>query len=314
MMKIDFEDLFSNIALDGSEKQKKLNIDSIVSVYFGINTDGCYRLAFLSSIVPPKIESTKMMSVVQGEESPGVFWTCFDLLRQDACSAYFSFCQNMVDSIDTCSSEDEAMKRIKKRYICWKNLFKNEKRESLSKETIQGLYGELFFMDSYLSNEYGVRESVLGWGGPDRTSKDFGVNSDWFEVKTIGATSATVTISSISQLSSDVDGHLVVIKVERMPSEYSNGRSSVIELLSSLLERINDEAIEDVLLSKIERYGVSLTNEEMCLKFDVKAVESYLVNSAFPRITNNNIPYSEITNVSYDISLAGIGSFLEVPQ
>ncbi len=311
MTKIDFEKLFS-VSLSGENgSQRLLDIDSILKIYYGLNNEGCFRLAFCSSINPPKIESTKQMKVTQGEEKNGVWWTCFDLLKQDASAAFFAFCQNIVEAVINASGETDALYRLKKRYICWKTLFKNESKTSLPKETIQGLFGELYFLESVMVNIYGYKDSIYGWGGPDATSKDFVIDNNWYEVKTIGTSSPTVKISSLAQLSSSIPGHLVIIRVEQMPTAFSNGKSSILELITLLLSQIDDEGLENLLLSKISSYGLTLENEEVEMKFDVKANESYTVADEFPRITIENNNYPEITNASYEISVSAIHRFLE---
>ena len=45
MMTIDFEKLFSGALSNGIGNQKLLDIKSVIKVYYGLNNDGCYRLA-----------------------------------------------------------------------------------------------------------------------------------------------------------------------------------------------------------------------------------------------------------------------------
>lgn len=311
MISIDFEKLFSEAISTGIGSQKLLDIKSVIKIYYGLNNDGCYRLAFCSTIKAPKIESTKQISVTQGTEAPGICWTNFDLLKQDASAAFFAFCQNLVEAVINAEDESTALSKLKKRYICWKTMFKNEPKSSLSKETIQGLFGELYYLDTYMIDVFGCKLAIEGWGGPDATSKDFVVNNDWHEVKTIGVSSSVVKISSLAQLSSTVPGHLVIIRVETMPAGFSNGKSSVLELISLLLSQIDDESLENLLLSKVSSYGLSLENEEVELKFDVKSVNKYNVSNDFPRISIENNNFPEIANATYEISVAGIQRFLE---
>lgn len=311
MMTIDFEKLFSGALSNGIGNQKLLDIKSVIKVYYGLNNDGCYRLAFCSSVTPPKIESTKQIVVTQGEEKSDVFWTCFDLIKQDASAAFFSFCQNLVQAVLSADNEVDALNKLKKRYICWKSMFKNEPKGEPSKDLVQGLFGELYFLENKLVGKYGCKDSILGWGGPDATSKDYVINNNWYEIKTIGLSSPTVKISSLAQLSSTIPGHLIIIRVEQMPNGFTNGKSSILELINSLLSQIDDESIENMLLSKVSSYGLSLDNEAVGMKFDVKSESSYIVSEEFPRITTDNNNYPEITNVAYEISVAAIQRFVE---
>lgn len=311
MIMIDFEKLFTEASSTGIGSQKLLDINTILKIYYGISNDGCYRLAFCSTITPPKIESTKQILVTQGPEAPGVCWTCFDLLKQDASAAFFAFCLNLVEAVINAEDETTALNKLKKRYICWKTMFKNEPKGTLSKETIQGLFGELYYLETHMVNTYGYKSAIEGWGGPDATSKDFVVNNDWYEIKTIGVSSPVVKISSLTQLSSSNPGHLVIIRVEQMPAGFSNGKSSVLELVSLLLSNINDEGLENLFLSKVSSYGLTLDSKEIEMRFDVKSKDKYIVTDGFPRITLENNNYPEIANATYEISVAGIHRFLE---
>lgn len=52
--------------------QKMLEIESSVRVYYGMSNEGNPRLSFMSSVAPPKMDSTKMLKVIQGKK-----WTAF---------------------------------------------------------------------------------------------------------------------------------------------------------------------------------------------------------------------------------------------
>lgn len=309
-MTTDFEALYASMPRQAG-KQWQMNIASAIEVFYGVSHDGYLRLAFLCKTQPPSLVSTKVLRIVEGEESPGVHWLCFDLLNVEVKSAFFAFCSNMLEAVCEASSEPEALVKLKRRYSNWKTLFKNTPSSIIDKDKVQGLFGELYFLKDHMLNTYGADAAVLAWGGPEATSKDFAINTTWYEVKTIGALSANVTISSLAQLSSPYPGHLVVIKVERMPIEFSNGASSISEILAFLLDTIQDEAIEAALLEKVSSYGVSTTDEAFALKFDVKSLRQYRVEPGFPRITLDDAPYPEITDASYKISVAAIERFAE---
>lgn len=309
----NFENLYDSVRGQYSGFQKKIDIQSPISAYYGISPDGYLRLAFRSSVAAPKMESTKLLRVEQGKESNKVYWCCFDLLSNDAKSAFYAFCENLVEAIVAPSSSNEydVLLKLRKRYISWKALFKKTPAKNASFEVIQGLFGELYFMWSYMIPKYGSVESVRAWGGSAYTSKDFAIGNDWFEVKTIGVNTACVSISSLGQLTADTPGRLVVIHAEHMPDEFSNGESSIPELLSKILSTIDDETIEGILLSQVAAIGVDITNPITATKFDCRSLEKYIVADGFPRITIETVPFPEITNVRYDISVAAIARFLE---
>ena len=65
-------------------------------------------------------------------------------------------------------------------------------------------------------------------------------------------------------------------------------------------------------MNKIGSYGISVDSEEMNMKFNVLSLKVYSVTDGFPRLTDAEIPYSEITSVEYSIGISGIERFLEV--
>lgn len=308
---IDFESMYGSLTNELSGNQKKLNIHSVIGVYYGLSKDGNYRIAFLSSSVAPKIESTKMLRVTQGEEAANTYWTCFDLLQHDAKKVFFTFCANLIDAVTDIYDEQKALYALKKRYITWKTMFRRDSSNKLSKEVLQGLFGELYFMKKYMLDRFGAAVAVQAWSGPDFKSKDYAVDTEWFEVKTVGANTTTVHISSLAQLSSDHDGHLIVVKAEAMSDQFSNGESSIEELFNYIFAQINDETAEGIFLSKLSAFGFDSSDESFMSKFDVKSMTSYKVSGDFPRLTEKDISRPEICDVSYSLIINSLKDYTE---
>ena len=308
---IDFESMYGSLTNELSGNQKKLNIHSVIGVYYGLSKDGNYRIAFLSSSVAPKIESTKMLRVTQGEEAANTYWTCFDLLQHDAKKVFFTFCANLIDAVTDIYDEQKALYALKKRYITWKTMFRRDSANKLSREVLQGLFGELYFMKKYMLGRFGAAVAVQAWSGPDFKSKDYAVDTEWFEVKTVGANTTTVHISSLAQLSSDHDGHLIVVKAESMSDQFSNGESSIEELFNYIFAQINDETAEGIFLSKLSAFGFDSSDESFMSKFDVKSMTSYKVSGDFPRLTEKDITRPEICDVSYSLIINSLKDYTE---
>ena len=308
---IDFESMYGSLTNELSGNQKKLNIHSVIGVYYGLSKDGNYRIAFLSSSVAPKIESTKMLRVTQGEEAANTYWTCFDLLQHDAKKVFFTFCANLIDAVTDIYDEQKALYALKKRYITWKTMFRRDSSNKLSKEVLQGLFGELYFMKKYMLDRFGAAVAVQAWSGPDFKSKDYAVDTEWFEVKTVGANTTTVHISSLAQLSSDHYGHLIVVKAEAMSDQFSNGESSIEELFNYIFAQINDETAEGIFLSKLSAFGFDSSDESFMSKFDVKSMTSYKVSGDFPRLTEKDIARPEICDVSYSLIINSLKDYME---
>ena len=311
MTRNDFEALFEKLESSLTGKQKKINISSVLPVYYGISVDGYRRLAFLSVSRPPKVESTKTLRVTQGKEDDGIYWTCFDLLSDNARTVYYSFCSNLVQSVMNTDSEERALSLLKNRFMIWKALFKSESSSKESIDVLRGLYGELYFLKNYLLVKYDNAKTLLSWSGPDSTSKDFSLTEMWYEVKTIGSNEPTVKISSITQLTSNTNGFLAVIRTEQMSSEYSGNDCCIADLIDSILNILSDEHLESIMLNKVSSYCKNSSDSFSAVRFNVNSVKIYRVEPGFPRITVDEVPYTAITNVSYEIAVAALEPFLE---
>lgn len=308
---IDFEAKYMALSAELAGNQKKIEVKSALGVYYGLSKDGNMRLAFMSVSPAPKIESTKMLRVTQGEESKTVYWTCFDLLQPDAKKVFFTFCENLIEAVTDITDEQKALTSLKKRYITWKTMFKRDSGSTISRESLQGLYGELYFLKNHMLDKYTPAIAVPAWSGPDSKSKDFSVGDEWYEVKTPGANAAAVRISSLTQLSSATPGHLVIVKVESMSDQFDNGEASVGDLFKYILDKINDETLEGIFLSKLSSYGFDASDESFLAKFDVKSMNLYKVDNDFPRLTESDVPYVEICDVAYSLIINSLKPYLE---
>lgn len=307
---IDFEELF-NLTERMNNNSKKLSVESALGIFYGLSPDGYLRLSFMSKTKAPKLESTEFLRVLQGEENSTVYWTCFDLLQDDAKSIFYAFCGNLVSCVDGIKLEVTALNMLKKRFFIWKKMFKQVQARDVSNEVIQGLFGELYFLKNYMLKNYSPNKSINAWAGADSKSKDFSIGNDWFETKTAGANVNQVCISSLSQLSSPIPGHLVIIKVEAMSEEYSGEDVSIGILLNDILLKIQDELIEELFLNKIKSVVGNITDRVLNTKFSVKSVNFYLVDNNFPRLLESNIPFSEIEDIKYMLNIRMLDKYKE---
>lgn len=311
MAKTNIEEIYNSLTNELTGNQKRMPVNSALGIYYGISHDGFLRLAFMSVSPGPKIESTKMLRVTQGEESKTVYWTCFDLLQPDAKKVFFTFCENLIEAVTDIADEQKALASLKKRYITWKTMFKRDSGRTISRESLQGLYGELYFLKKYMLHKYTPVIAIPAWSGPDSKSKDFAAGDEWYEVKTPGANAVTVRISSLTQLSSENPGHLVIVKVESMSDQFDNGEACVGDLFKYILDQINDETLEGIFLSKLSTYGFDASDESFMAKFDVKSMNLYKVDNNFPRLIESDVPHVEICDVTYSLIINSLKPYLE---
>lgn len=307
---INFSEKFQQLEQEIAHEQRRVPVESCLIVFYGITSENHYRISFISSVRPIEFESTKEIKVIQGKESQNVFWTCFDLLHNEIKDVFFLFCDSLIDSIENLTDEYDALSALKERYYAWKLLLK--KNSKMSYETYQGLFGELYFLSEYLAKKVGLKDAIDSWVGPGGYSKDFSISDTWCEIKTIGPNSTIIKINSLTQLDSNVKGHLVTVVVEKMSDQYSAEGSSVPDLINSILDSLDDYKVKEDFINKIIKYGYIIEDTGIKnYKFEVKFVTFYSINDDFPKLTKNNINTSAITHVTYDILISALDKFKE---
>lgn len=308
-MMINIKDLFESIPKSILGNQKKINIKSPLKVYYGLSREGSYRVSFLSSVRPFSIESTKLIKVLQLNESENVYWTCFDLLDSNAEETYYTLIEDLLMSFNGIEDETDCLKAIKNRFLVWKKMLGRTSNSGISEDKARGLFGELYFLKNYLFDKYGKEQAIKSWGAPEGNPKDFTVNDYWYEVKTLGTSVNEVEISSITQLDSENEGQLALIRLEKM-SQTTDGPDSCVEsLVNSILNSLNDLELKDLFLAKLDREKYSAIDENCKLKFKAHGITRYLVNDSFPRIKAGDIKYVEITDVKYSLFVNALDNF-----
>lgn len=306
----DFIDKIKEIEKDLISGLKRIPVDSCLKVYYGITIEKYSRISFISSKAPFELDSTKELRITQGKESEKVYWTCFDLVNEEAKDVFLIFCDSLIKVIENIGNELEALKAIKERYYSWRLLLKNKGK--MSYETYMGLFGELYFLTEKISKKTDISTAINSWVGPDGYSKDFSVNNTWYEVKAIGTSSTTIRINSLAQLDSNVKGYLVTIVVERMSDEFNSGLCSVSLLYNHILSKIADPKIKEIFVNKVLKYGYIINDSENNqYRFEVKKINYYGVDGKFPRLTREVIKTNAISQVSYELMLNAIDEYAE---
>ena len=290
-------------------EQKRIDVDSPLSVLFGVNKNGQLRLSFLSTLKPPKFESTKNIEIVQGPDPTATYWLNFDLLISGQENVFIAFCENIVDAIAYTTTEEQAFVALKKRYARWKSLFKKPAVAEIPKEVIQGVYGELYFLEKYMIPKFGVNHAIKAWAGAEGLSKDFSIGSMWYEVKTIGNKSPIVTISSFAQLDSENEGRLVINRIEQMSDEYNSNEDCIKKIFDLIRAQINDDAVESDFFEKMSLSGVTQSDKAMERKFSMHSMSFYKVDKAFPKLTRQNVVFQEICDAEYSLSVDALKKY-----
>lgn len=307
---IDVQKIFEE--LNRADGFIKIKIEeSPVGIYCGVKENGLPCLAFMSQHPPLTIESTQYLQVTQWSENNSVYWSRFDLGLGNARTVFYSLCIDLIKASVGCNNDEQAMNAIKNKYMIWRKMFRKAKG-SMTEESYKGMFGELYFLKHYLWPQIGLSNAIRSWSGPDLTAKDYSYKEDWYEVKTISTNSNSVSISSLIQLESVTSGHLVVVRVEQMSSEYNEGDYCVEKIISDIMRSVDDEEVKDLFINKILSYGYDFDEcENTFHRYRVANGKFYLVDNNFPRITTDSVSYKEVIKVTYSLALDGIQKYTE---
>jgi hypothetical protein len=208
---------------------------------------------------------------------------------------------------------NEYCKQFVEYFYKWVSFFEKNQSQLLDKETIQGVFGELLFLQYLMNNriELPIDEVLNAWKGLDGTSHDFIFEKIDYEVKTIQSHINQIKISSEYQLECTPGKKLELIVIEVIDdTEHGKPISKLVEEIRALsIEKFADNYIVINLLLKkgitihnIKNYDLwKFTKNKICF-FDC-------INPEFPRIIKSKTPI-EISNIKYGIRLSLIQEFL----
>ena len=145
--------------------------------------------------------------------------------------------------------------------------------------------------------------------GPLLGHKDFEIDDTWYEIKSVNENALQVKISSLEQLESEKEGHLVVVRLEDTSTVAENS-VNINKLVVEIMSLITDVENLNVLQTKLDNIGYSFDEEYELWNFLYKGRQSYYVDDMFPRIRKKDVD-NAIGNAQYTIMLDGIERFKE---
>lgn len=289
-----------------SKTYQRIDSEYKVDIYLGYNEDGQMSMAIIENGVPSRVQSSKMIEVTLSKREKGEMILQFDLLDVAYKSLFIVFCKDIISICEKAGSS-MAISNALTRWKYWKEMFEKKKQNIMDKQTIKGLVGELLILKNYLWKEYGETKAISSWMGPLLGHKDFEIDNTWYEVKSLNENSILVNISSLEQLDSEVDGNLVVVRLEDT-SPTNNNSINLFNLILEIQGLIEDPDNRELFWGKLDNLGFSFDNEYKLYCFIYRGCEYYSVNEKFPKLLRSKID-SAIGNASYTILLNEIKQF-----
>ena len=292
--------------LKGTIGYKRIDSNHPLDIYIGFDENGKKSFAIITDGEIDNVSSTKMIEVKFVKRTDERYNFSFSLIDSSMSDLFYIFCNDLISSSQNLKSISP-LKFVIERWKSWLNLFQSPHSLILNENEIRGLLGELVFLKNIMFIKYGIEKSIASWIGVNKAHKDFEIDDTWYEVKTISQNAITVKISSIEQLDSNIDGTLVVVKLE--PTNYSvNDHLQLNKLINSIYELIDDEILKNEFTNKLITVGYYYAEEYDKYIYSNKGIEYYLVDEKFPRLKKEELK-DGIVRVSHELYLNNLKDF-----
>ena len=292
-----------------SHTYRRIESDYKVNIFLGYNDFGQMSMVITEPGIASYVKSSKLINVSLSRREDGKMALTFDLLDNSFSSMFIIFCKDIIEVCEK-GGPSYAISNALVRWKYWKEMFGKTKNSILEKREIKGLIGELIELRDHFLRDYDEKSAVACWMGPLAGHKDFEIADTWYEVKSVNENAIQVQISSLEQLESDIDGHLVVVRLEDT-SEASYNALNLNSVVASVFEKLEDAESRELFTTRLDNMGYTFSEDYEVICFSYKGTEYYSVKEGFPRLTRGNVE-DGIGNASYTIILGGISKYREV--
>lgn len=279
-----------------------------VDIFIGYDENGNMAVAITENGKKERISSSKFIKVTFNTRTDGKLILMFSLTDKTYEDIYLKFCNDLIESCE-CAGQEVAISCGVLRWKYWQSTFSKKKSDILSEEEIKGLIGELYIVKNHFFRQVSIEDSIRAWLGPLGGHKDFEIDDTWYEIKSTNESSIQITINSLEQLESDIDGYLFIVRLERT-SDISTDSLDLNTIIKEISKTLSDPNVMDLYLERLNAAGYEYSEEYDAYKYRFKGIKLYLVNDSFPRLRKNEINPS-IIKAEYSILIDGISEFEE---
>ncbi len=257
------------------------------------------------------IESSKSMAVTRRKRESDNRWVLsFELLRNEQEGVFAILCADIIEHSRLASNEKEALTLVISRYKQWSRLLESQKSGLMDESSRKGLMGELLFLQDRIKESDSALATIQGWVGANGADQDFVYEDGWYEVKSVGASASSVTISSLEQLDCAGEGELVIMRIDKAAPDKVGALSlnDAVRQISSNL--VGDSDALDIFRSKLSLYGYIDLQEYSEQKYYCSGSQRYSVNNTFPKLIRQNVPI-QVESLRYELSLSSLADWLK---
>lgn len=227
------------------------------------------------------------------------------LLNKQHKDIFSTLCEDLIFGISDVSTEQTLVEKLLERLAKWQSLFEKVGKQGLSDEAQRGLFGEIFFLRFFLTNNSDKNYCVKSWLGPEKSIQDFQYSNWAVEVKTThGNNHQKIHITSERQLDDSIIEKIFLFHLS-LDVRVGNGESLNI-LIDEVLELLNDNTMASNLFKlKLLESGYYDIHKPLYDErgYTIRQENIYRVTGNFPRITENQIPIG-VGDVRYSIVLS----------
>lgn len=281
-----------------------------LELFIGHDELGRKTLLLVSDTEVPPLPSSRSIQVSIRQRHDSRWAVSFTLVTVEQEDVFVHLCFDLIKSSRACAHGWTGTEYVISRYLKWLKLMQHQSSGLMGEEAQKGLIGELQFVLGSISEGVPAGEIISAWLGPDGGDRDFVLPSGWFEIKTVGVASATITISSLDQLDAPPPGQLVVYRVDRT-APGDRGSFSLNEKVAEVAVALGGDASAVEQFESKLKFGMGyLERKEYDIQhYRLSAHQRYAVDASFPKLTRSQV-VAQIVASRYDLSLAALEEWL----
>jgi len=294
-------------------KSLRISIECKSDLFIAIDSDGnrCLLL-FLPSDFDVQLNGTdkEKLQLTYIKEKDVILIKLNDI---DFIDLFNDLIISLYSRIYNLSDPDSYSKQLISTFYKWVEFFDDKQDKKMSREEIQGFFGELFILHEVVigATNQNINSVLESWRGPYGNTNDFILDKKNIEVKTKQESKSFVKISSEFQLDIEFDKGLELCVVSVI-NDISYGES-IFDLLNKTIVLIRDNQGDlAILYHALNQKGLTIDSvkEYNNHRFIVKKMTTYdCTQDNFPKLSTSNIP-EEITKLKYHLRTTTLSDFL----
>ena len=280
--------------------------DNSLSFHIGYQGDNQKCFMVLNSGKVDNLVSSKAIRVDCVPLSGGGCGLRFLLLLASLDELFIKLCW---DLINASSNTPDPVAKVVSQYRSWMRLLQQAGNGIMDASRQKGLLGEMLFLSSAV-DEYGSKEALQSWTGPEGSDQDYNFSDRWVEVKTVSIAADQVSVSSLQQLDRSDYGNLIVFFMDKT-SSHGAKTISLPEAVASIIGKLCSDEEKDLFACKLAKYGYLEKDAASYAetRYQLAEKRQYSITPDFPRLTRGNTP-TGIIKAEYSIDLAIIDPFI----